>query len=212
VIISLLRHASTAWNEEGRMQGRRDIPLSATGRAQAAAWRLPDSGVEWLSSPLARAVETARIVAGREPSVDGALVEMDWGEWEGATLGELRARYGVAYARNADRGLDFRPPGGESPRDVLVRVTRWLDVAAQRDRPIVAVTHNGVLRALLCATTGWNMLGKPPVELAPGTVHRFDVEPGPMVRCLEWNVPLAEGPASCPLTGATPPVPSAVPP
>jgi len=194
VIVSFIRHASTAWNEQGRMQGRRDIPLSAAGRAEVASWRIPGrdgSRAEWVSSPLSRAVETARSLGGREPSRESALIEMDWGEWEGSTLAELRTRFGDAFARNANRGLDFRPPGGESPRDVVARVARWLDAVAQHRQPTVAVTHSGVLRALLAIATGWDMMGKPPVRLASGRLHRFVVERGPALRIVEWNVPLA---------------------
>ena len=87
MIISFIRHGSTAWNEERRMQGRRDVPLSERGRAQVSAWRLPAESagapLSWVSSPLRRAVETAEILGGGAPSREGALVEMDWGDWEG---------------------------------------------------------------------------------------------------------------------------------
>jgi probable phosphoglycerate mutase len=191
-IVSFLRHGSTAWNESGTMQGRRDIALSAAGRAEVARWRLPpgDAVAEWISSPLARAVDTARILGGRAPRVEPALIEMDWGAWEGRTLAGLRAQFGAEFTRLERCGLDFRPPGGESPRDVLARVARWLDVAARSDRPLHAVTHNGVLRALYACATGWDMTEKPPVKLRPASLHRFAVERGPRVTLLECNVPL----------------------
>ncbi len=47
---------------------------------------------------------------------------MDWGDWEGATLDALRAEHGAAFVDNADRGLDFQPPAGESPRMVQARL------------------------------------------------------------------------------------------
>jgi probable phosphoglycerate mutase len=120
-----------------------------------------------------------------------ALVEMDWGQWEGASLDELRARHGAAFDDNASRGLDFRPPGGESPRDVLARIQRWLHELAQAGEPALAVTHNGVLRALLVAATGWPMTGKPPVKLAAGCVHRFGVERDGRIAVVRCNIPLA---------------------
>src|SRR3569833_1240868 len=98
---------------------------------------------------------------------------MHWGAWEGCRLAELRADDVDAFVRNEQRGLDFRPPGGESPRDVIARLTCWLAKIDPRDRPIVAITHNGVLRALLTMATGGDMTGKPPVKLRPGTLHRF---------------------------------------
>ena len=175
------------------MQGRRDIPLSTAGRADVARWSLPDDlahDADWFASPLLRAVQTAELVSGRAPRIEPALIEMDWGAWEGERLDDLRARLGDQFIGNAARGLDFRPPGGESPRDVVSRVARWLDGIATRERPLVAVTHNGVLRALLVLATDWDMLGKSPVKLRPAALHRFRLAPGPRLAIDAWNVPL----------------------
>ena len=178
MIVAFVRHGVTAWNEEGRMQGRRDIPLSARGQAEVRAWRLPSqiagrppSAIPWVSSPLQRAVETAEILSGTEPRREPALIEMDWGTWEGFDLPELRRRHGEAFARNEAAGLDFRPPGGESPRDVQARVVRWLVAVANVQGTLFAVTHKGVLRAVLAAATGWDMTGKPPLRLRHGALH-----------------------------------------
>lgn len=176
------------------MQGRRDIALSAAGRAEACRWRIPDAlahDARWIASPLSRACETARLLRGSAPQIEPALTEMDWGAWEGSRLAELRARDGAGFAANEARGLDFRPPRGESPRDVMARVGRWL-AGLDRGTPIVAVTHNGVLRALVAIATGWDMRDKPPVKLQPGTLHCFALgrRDGELA-AVEWNVPLA---------------------
>jgi len=211
VLIAFVRHASTDWNADGRMQGRRDVALSEAGRAEALRWRAAfegDAPIAWLSSPLARAVETAALLAGRAPRIEPALIEMDWARWEGERLDELHARHGDAFVANERRGLDFRPPGGESPRDVVVRVRRWL-ATLDAATPIVAVTHNGVLRALLAMATGWDMTGKPPVKLRPATLHRFALAPDGRLSACEWNVSL-ERPLSAGRPGAPPrpPAPS----
>ena len=192
-IIACLRHGATDWNAEGRMQGRRDVPLSAAGRADVAGWTLPADlahDADWFASPLLRAVETAELMSGRTPRIEPALIEMDWGAWEGSRLDELQARLGDEFTGNAARGLDFRPPGGERPRDVVSRIERWLDGIAARERPLVAVTHNGVLRALLVLAMNWDMRGKPPVKLRPATLHRFRLAPGPRLAIDACNVPL----------------------
>ena len=203
MIVAFLRHGRTVWNEEGRMQGRRDIPLSATGRAEVETWRTrvpetspPLASAPWYSSPLRRAVETAEILSGVAPRCEPALIEMDWGDWEGCRLDELRDRHGAAFARNEAAGLDFRPPRGESPRDVRERVVRWLHANAHRHDSIVAITHKGVLRAVLAAATGWDMTGKPPLRLRSGAFHRFEVAADGQVGALECNVPLATLPMS----------------
>ena len=185
----VLRHARTEWNERGLMQGRRDVPLSPAGRAEAAGWTLRDFTVDrWLSSPLLRATQTAALVAGHA-IVEPALIEMHWGEWEGFTLDALRARHGEAFVANAGRGLDFRPPGGESPREVAGRIAAWI-ATLPRQGTMAAVTHNGVIRAMLSLATGWDMTGKPPQRLASACAHAFRVEPGGRLAVDRCNIPL----------------------
>jgi probable phosphoglycerate mutase len=212
MIISLLRHGATEWNAQGRMQGRRDLPLSAAGRNEVAGWRLPATvarDARWVSSPLARAIATAQMLGCAHPLVEPALTEMDWGAWEGRTHDELRAQFGEEFTRNERLGLDFRPPGGESPRDVVTRVTRWLTTVAATGEPLVVVTHNGVLRALLALATGWDMSGKPPIRLQPATLHRFALAREPALAVVECNVPLATAPSARTPTCPPPPAPSA---
>jgi probable phosphoglycerate mutase len=201
MIVVLLRHGSTVWNEEGRMQGRRDIPLSDRGRAEVEAWRsqsrLADvvhAGTPWYSSPLRRAIETAEMLSGAPPRCDPALIEMDWGDWEGLRLDELRRRHGTDFARNEAAGLDFRPQRGESPREVRERVVRWLTATALTHESIVAVTHKGVMRAVLSAATGWDMTAKPPLRLESGAMHRFEVDTDGRIGVLEHNIALIAAP------------------
>jgi len=205
MIVTFLRHGSTEWNEQGRMQGHRDVPLSAAGRKEVEAWRsgmdegsLVPKSAQWYSSPLRRAVETAEILSGASPQHEPALIEMDWGDWEGLRLDELRERHGAAFARNEAAGLDFRPAGGESPRDVRDRVLQWLRATAHRHESVVAVTHKGVMRAVLAAATGWDMTGKAPLRLQGGALHRFGVDAEGRIGVLECNIRLA----ALPLAGS----------
>jgi probable phosphoglycerate mutase len=166
--VLLVRHGATAWNASGRIQGRLDIALSPAGRAQVAGWRLPAAWAQArvLSSPLCRARETAAILTGRTPIIDERLVEMSWGRFEGRRLADLHAKAPDAMAANEARGLDFRPPGGESPREVCARLQTLLVELAADPQPAVAVCHKGVIRAALVLATGWDMQRKPPVRLA----------------------------------------------
>ena len=191
--LALIRHAASAWSERGLIQGRADPSLSPGGAAAAAAWRVPAAlaAFDWVASPLARASETARLLLGREVVVEPVLIEMAWGEWEGERLAELRAKLGAAIAENEGRGLDFRPPGGESPRDVQRRLEPWLARVALRARPMAAVTHKGVIRAVVGLATGWDFLGKPPLRLAPATAQLFELDEGGRPRLLSANIPLA---------------------
>ncbi len=177
-LLALIRHGPTAWNRERRLQGRCDIPLDAAGRAEVAGWRLPPAlaAFDWVSSPLARARRTAAILAGGAAPAEPALIEMDWGAWEGRRLAELRAELGPAMAANEARGLDFRPPGGESPRMVQQRLAPWLAAVGARGRPVAAVAHKGVLRALYAAASGWDLLGRPPPALGHPGPHLFCID------------------------------------
>lgn len=174
------------------MQGRKDVALNARGRAQVGGWALPRDCAKaaWITSPLRRASETARLLSGSEPEPVEPLIEMDWGAWEGFTLAELRTRY-PNFAHHESRGLDFRPPGGESPRDVLERLQCWLERISSGTGSVVAVTHKGVIRALLAAATGWDMTCKPPVRLAAYALHRFTVDEKGHIAILECNIALA---------------------
>ncbi|MEE9481027.1 MAG: histidine phosphatase family protein [Kiloniellales bacterium] len=171
----LLRHGPTDWNAEGRIQGRSDRPLSREGRARVRDWRIPPAfqAYDWATSPLRRARETAALLGHEGAEVVPELIETDWGQWEGERLTELRARLGESMVANEARGLDFRPPGGESPRDLQTRLAPWLDRVATAKRPCIAVAHKGVIRALYALATGWELRGQPPDKLRPDCAHAF---------------------------------------
>ncbi|MEQ8334944.1 histidine phosphatase family protein [Nisaea sp.] len=195
MLIGFLRHGPTDWNAERRLQGRTDRPLSETGRAQAARYRLPDAfrSAPVLVSPLDRARQTAALAGCAALEEEPLLIEMDWGDWEGRRLLDLRSQFGTEMKRNEDRGLDFRPPGGESPRDVQVRLQTFFNKLRKR-QPVpeccLAVTHKGVIRAALALAWGWNMMGKPPVRLDWTALHMIRLEPDGTIRPDALNVSL----------------------
>ena len=80
---AILRHGITNWNLEGKIQGRTDVPLSKTGRISLSSLSVPSlfQDVEWITSPLQRAIETAKILGLNKTRTDIRLVEMNWGEW-----------------------------------------------------------------------------------------------------------------------------------
>jgi probable phosphoglycerate mutase len=176
-LLALLRHADTAWSVEGRIQGHSDVPLSESGRGQLRGRALPQDciGMKVVTSPLARCVETAALLGAPQAEREPRIAEMRWGAWEGRRLEDLRRSLGAAMRENEDRGLDFRPEGGESPREVLSRVSQWI---LSLEESTLAITHRGVIRVVLAQATGWDMLGKPPVKLDWDAVHLFRIEGG----------------------------------
>jgi glucosyl-3-phosphoglycerate phosphatase len=153
----LVRHGVTDWNREGRWQGQLDPPLSDTGRSEArmVAERIaadPDlRPARILSSTLARASETARVIAealGGRAEPDPRLMEIGAGEWEGRTHGELEATDGERYlAWRTTPG--YGPPGGEPLTEAADRVRSLLaEVSRSAAWPVLLVSHGGILRYL----------------------------------------------------------------
>ncbi|WP_300299145.1 histidine phosphatase family protein [Ferrovibrio sp.] len=189
--LALLRHGTTEWNVAGRLQGRADIPLSDIGLAQFAGCRLPYAyqAYRWYCSPLLRARQTAAAL-DLQPTIEPALIEMDWGNYEGRTLPDLRAEFGAPFIANEDRGLDLQPPGGESPRQVQARLLPWLQRLAGAGMNAGAVTHKGVIRAILALAFDWPMIGKPPVKLDWRCLQEFRITEHGRPELLAANIPL----------------------
>lgn len=157
-----IRHGETEWNAQGRLQGRHDSALASTGRAHAVRCGdiLQDlfaregrnaADLDYVSSPLGRArttMELLRGVVGLAPDAyrtDARLAEMSFGEWEGLTFSEVKARApDVLAARERDM-WGFFPPGGESYAHVAARIGEWSATIA---RDTVVTAHGGTARAL----------------------------------------------------------------
>lgn len=196
----LIRHGATDWNRARRIQGHTDTSLSDEGRRQLAALRLPRAlrRFKCVSSPLSRALETARIL-GLEPEASvPELIEMSWGAWEGRKVADLRRRYGSRFTVLESRGLDFRPPGGESPRMVQQRLQAWFARLAEAGEPVVGFTHKGVIRATLSLATGWDMRTAPPFRLDWSCAHVFRLTSDGHPELREANMPL-QADASLPI-------------
>ena len=144
-----------------RYIGQTDRPLSPVGRDQAQWWsqKLSDVSFEAIyTSDLKRSKETAEILAaGREISIQPktGLREINLGQWEGRTIASVRSHFPDEFRR---RGLDFggyRPPEGESFRDLQERVLPVFQeiVSAARGNMLI-VAHAGVNRVILCHVLG----------------------------------------------------------
>ena len=179
VRLMVLRHAPTPWNRNSRIQGRSDIALDAAGRAEAASWPIDEEmrARRWYASPLRRCDETAAAL-GLDATVEPALIEMDWGAWDGRTLAALRATPDIDMAAREAKGLDFRPDGGESPRDVQARLGPFLDRLRGAGTDAGAVTHKGVIRALISLACDWDMKTPCPVKLEHGRAVHLMLDSG----------------------------------
>jgi probable phosphoglycerate mutase len=175
--LALLRHAVTDWNLEKRVQGRIDKPLSELGRQQFRRLSVPPEicAYRWFCSPLRRAMQTAELLNLNAVEIEAALIEMSWGDWEGEILKPLRKHLGDEMRNNESRGLDFCPPGGESPRQVQARLQTWLRKIASSEQDTAAVVHKGIIRCIYALAFNWDMRGESPVDFAWDALHQFEL-------------------------------------
>jgi len=177
VRLALMRHGVTAWNRAHRIQGRSDIPLDDQARADLDALQLPDpwGATALWSSPLTRARETAEHLTGRTPQTSDALIEMNWGDWEGQKGTELRADPDSGFKDIEDWGWDYCPPGGESPRQVRTRLEPWLTGLTE---DALAICHIGTMRVILALATGWDFDGPCPFSVKRNRLYVVEHQNG----------------------------------
>jgi broad specificity phosphatase PhoE len=161
----LVRHAETEWNTAQIFQGHLDSDVTPKGLGQAAllAERLEAEGISAVyASDQGRALRTARVVASRlglevVPRPD--LREIDCGEWTGKGYQEVRTHWPEEHATWMHQPQIHRMPGGESVAEVQRRGLRFLDeiLSQHGGQSVCAVTHNTLVRAVVCGLMGWTL-------------------------------------------------------
>lgn len=151
----LVRHGETEWSRVRRHTGRTDLPLSPVGEAEARALGQHLRGLEVdrvLSSPLTRARATAELAGfGDRLELTDALLEFDYGEYEGLTTAEIRAaRPGWNLFRDGC-------PGGETVEAAAARARKLLDSLTDTEGRVMLFSHGHQLRILTA-----RYLGLPP--------------------------------------------------
>jgi broad specificity phosphatase PhoE len=149
--VVLVRHGETEWSKTGRHTGRTDVPLTQSGLDQAAALRDLLKGQHFalvLTSPLARAAETARLAGFGEAKPRPELMEWDYGAYEGRKTIEIRKER-PAWTLWRD-GV----PGGEAAADVAVRVDDVIAELRAAGGDALVFAHGHVLRVLAARWIG----------------------------------------------------------
>ncbi len=199
-VLTLLRHGETDWNAARRIQGSTDIPLNDTGRQQArdAAARLRatldfDAPIVLVSSDLARARETAEIIAaelGLEgPHIYPELRERAYGEAEGMDTHEFAERWGDWHSAEV--------PGAEPWAELRARAIAGLRLVARDARhttaptaaSVVCVSHGALLRELIRHATAGE-LPLPGTKLPNGSAYTVLLE-RERLRLLSYDAALA---------------------
>jgi len=152
VELYLVRHGETEWSRARRHTGRTDVPLSPAGEAEARALGAHLDGLEVdrvLASPLARATTTARLAGfGERLETTRALLEFDYGDYEGLTTPQIRAgRPGWDLFRDGC-------PGGDTAGAVAERARRLVAELADGDGRVMLFGHGHQLRILTTCYLG----------------------------------------------------------
>lgn len=186
-LIVLVRHGQTEWNRVERFRGRADVPLNATGLAQAEATGRRIAA-EWqpvavYSSPLSRAVKTAEATAKHfhlNVQIHLGLADIDYGEWQGLTPDEARERWPDVHNAWYTTPHLAHIPGGETLDDVRARgMTTVAELAARHAaQTIVLVGHTVINRAVLLGVLGLhnNRFWKLKQDTCAINVFEFDVQ------------------------------------
>lgn len=199
MLILLARHGQTLWNQQGRLQGQQDSPLTAAGIVQAQllgrAWGA--RGVQRLvASPLPRTLHTARLVGEQLTqatlSTDPRLVEQGFGEAEGMLLSEARTRFAVMPQVLDGVDAHATAPSGESLRQTIERALAGIQaIAADSDgedpTPIGVISHGRVLQGLTWWLSGADPQGSAHFRHANASYCELDVEAGE-ITLRRWGV------------------------
>ena len=126
--IALIPCGSTEWQDEGRLLGRVEIPLTSAGRERCIQWAQQLHGVgikRILHGPDELVTQTAALVAGQldvpTKTLDD-LAEVDIGLWTGLTESQLKRRFASAHRELGEAPLNVSPPGGEALRAAADRL------------------------------------------------------------------------------------------
>ncbi|NNK15249.1 MAG: histidine phosphatase family protein [Desulfofustis sp.] len=155
----LLRHGKTVWNQEKRIQGSGNSPLTPDGIAALKAWAAflhstPPTWDRLIVSPLQRAIDSAKIINERlqlPMQIEDELREQNWGLWEGLTIDEIKSADPDELEKRIQNGWNFLPPEGESRQEVLQRTRGCLEKCARQytGQHLLVITHLGVIKTLL---------------------------------------------------------------
>lgn len=144
--IWLARHGQTSWSVAGRHTGRSDMPLTPAGEQEARELGVRLKAMTFaaiFTSPLQRSKRTCELAGfGGAAEVMPDLLEWDYGEYEGLTSAEIRARRPGWHL--------FRDgcPGGEHLGDVIPRADRVVARLKAATGQVLVFSHGHFLRVL----------------------------------------------------------------
>lgn len=158
----IVRHGCTRGTEKNRYYGRTDLPLSKSGISQARGVKrnMGNFNFDYIyTSPLKRCVETARILRLKKTTpveISEDLIEIDFGDWEGLTLRQMKKKNPKKFNKYLYDFENFHMPGGESVKNMIRRTKRFWKNVLQRHKKgnILIVTHGGPAKVIIMDALG----------------------------------------------------------
>jgi probable phosphoglycerate mutase len=189
----LIRHGQTELNRGPFFQGQIDVPLNATGLAQAArlAERLRAERLDaMVCSDLLRTRQTAAPASTRlalDAAPDAALREQRFGLFEGLSFDEVGERYPDAFVAWQRHEAGYAVPGGESVVQFHARVVAAVRAVAARHagRRVAVVTHGGVLDMVWRTAHGLPLDGPRTCPIPNASLNRLRIV-GDAIEILGW--------------------------
>lgn len=194
--VYLVRHGATQLSAEDRFSGAIGVELSDEGRWQAdqLGQRLQHDDISAIyASPLSRAQDTARLIAGHckaEITSRDGLREIAHGHWEGLTRAEVEARYSQEYQEWVADPFTAAPEGGESGVAVLARALPVLReiVTHHPGERVLVVSHKATIRLLLSSLLGFDARGyRDRLDQAPASLNILDFKDPVRARLMLFN-------------------------
>lgn len=196
--ILLVRHGQTTFNVEGRLPGQlAGVELTDEGRRQAHRAAVALAGLRLsaiVSSPLERALETARIIArgwALDVREDPRLMDTDVGPWAGRKISDV-AKDDPNWAAFLRKPTE-PPPGIESMTSVQERVTAVIeelraDPAAGDD--VVIVAHADIIKLIIARYTGVSIEGALSIVISNASISAlaFTEERSPALLAANWTM------------------------
>jgi len=189
--ITIIRHAPTEYNKNKIFMGTKDVPVGAQelDGEKIKAIRKNEyiqSVNTWYSSPLSRAVDTAKAISiNKKIMVDDRLIERCLGDWQGVPKSIVQEKYPEAFVNEK---MDFyhTPINGEPYEDLVRRVSDFIIEKCNEASDLVFVTHNGIFRVMKSLLTG-ERLGDVFLEFEPYLVPQTFLVTDELLKEIETN-------------------------
>jgi len=191
-LLVLVRHGESQWNLENRFTGWVDVPLTETGRGEAARVGALLRGTPFdvaFSSVLQRANETLEIILRELDRTDlpvhrdQALNERHYGELQGLNKSETAQKFGAEQVHIWRRSFDVPPPGGESLKDTAARTLPYFESTIAPEvaagRTVLVVAHGNSLRSIVMHLDKLTREQVLELNIPTGVPIVYDVQPGP---------------------------------